>query len=82
MTDHTGNVAPAEAAKQLVDRLDALTLETTGSFWHANGQKSALVGRRRQIPYYGIGPQQPVMQARPVGQPVAGTLVPGPQAMG
>jgi NAD(P)-dependent dehydrogenase (short-subunit alcohol dehydrogenase family) len=38
MTDHSGNVDPAEAARQLVDRLDALTLETTGTFWHANGQ--------------------------------------------
>jgi hypothetical protein len=38
MTGDTGNVEPAESAKQLVDRLDALTLETTGSFWHANGQ--------------------------------------------
>jgi NAD(P)-dependent dehydrogenase (short-subunit alcohol dehydrogenase family) len=38
MTDHTGNVDPAEAARQLVDRLDALTLETTGRFLHANGQ--------------------------------------------
>jgi len=38
MTDNTGNVDPADAAKQLVDRLDALTAETTGTFWHANGQ--------------------------------------------
>jgi NAD(P)-dependent dehydrogenase (short-subunit alcohol dehydrogenase family) len=38
MTEHTGNVEPAEAAGQLVARVDALTLETSGSFWHANGQ--------------------------------------------
>jgi NAD(P)-dependent dehydrogenase (short-subunit alcohol dehydrogenase family) len=38
MTDHSGNTDPAEAARQLVDRLEALTLETTGTFWHANGQ--------------------------------------------
>jgi NAD(P)-dependent dehydrogenase (short-subunit alcohol dehydrogenase family) len=38
MTDHSGNVDPADAAKQLVDRVDELTLETTGTFWHANGQ--------------------------------------------
>ena len=38
MTEQTGNVDPADAAKQLVDRLDALTPETTGTFWHANGQ--------------------------------------------
>jgi NAD(P)-dependent dehydrogenase (short-subunit alcohol dehydrogenase family) len=38
MTDGSGTVEPDQAAKQLVDRLDALTLETTGTFWHANGQ--------------------------------------------
>jgi NAD(P)-dependent dehydrogenase (short-subunit alcohol dehydrogenase family) len=38
MTDGTGNVEPDQAAKQLADRLDALSLETTGTFWHANGQ--------------------------------------------
>ncbi len=30
--------SPAEAAKGLVARVDALTLETSGTFWHANGQ--------------------------------------------
>jgi NAD(P)-dependent dehydrogenase (short-subunit alcohol dehydrogenase family) len=38
MTDNTGNIDAAGAAKQLVERLDALTPETTGTFWHANGQ--------------------------------------------
>ena len=38
MTDGGGNVDPADAAAQLLDRLDALTPETTGTFWHANGQ--------------------------------------------
>jgi NAD(P)-dependent dehydrogenase (short-subunit alcohol dehydrogenase family) len=38
MTDGTGNVEPDQSAKQLVDRLDSLSLETTGTFWHANGQ--------------------------------------------
>ena len=38
MTGDTGNVDAAESARQLVDRVDALTLETTGGFWHANGQ--------------------------------------------
>jgi NAD(P)-dependent dehydrogenase (short-subunit alcohol dehydrogenase family) len=38
MTDHTGNIDPADAALQLVERLDGLTLETSGTFWHANGQ--------------------------------------------
>jgi NAD(P)-dependent dehydrogenase (short-subunit alcohol dehydrogenase family) len=39
MTGDTGNIDAADAAKQLVDRLDALTLESTGTFWHANGQQ-------------------------------------------
>ena len=38
MTEGSGTVEPDQAAKQLVDRLDAVTLETTGTFWHANGQ--------------------------------------------
>ena len=38
MTDGGGNVEPDQSAKMLVDRLDALSLETTGTFWHANGQ--------------------------------------------
>ncbi len=38
MTDGTGNIDPADAAAQLVDRLEGLTPETTGTFWHANGQ--------------------------------------------
>jgi NAD(P)-dependent dehydrogenase (short-subunit alcohol dehydrogenase family) len=38
MTGGSGNIDPADAAKQLVDRIDAMTLETTGTFWHANGQ--------------------------------------------
>ncbi len=32
-----GDVSPEQAAKQLVARLDALTLDHSGSFWHANG---------------------------------------------
>jgi NAD(P)-dependent dehydrogenase (short-subunit alcohol dehydrogenase family) len=38
MTARSGNVDPADAAKQLVERVDQLSLETTGTFWHANGQ--------------------------------------------
>jgi NAD(P)-dependent dehydrogenase (short-subunit alcohol dehydrogenase family) len=39
MTGGSGNAEPSESAKQLVDRLDALTLETSGTFWHASGEK-------------------------------------------
>jgi NAD(P)-dependent dehydrogenase (short-subunit alcohol dehydrogenase family) len=38
MTGRNGNVDPDQAAAQLLERLDALTLETSGTFWHANGQ--------------------------------------------
>jgi len=31
-------IAPAESAKGLIDRIDQLTLATTGTFWHANGE--------------------------------------------
>ena len=37
MVGGSGDVTPAQAATQLVARLDALTLEQSGSFWHANG---------------------------------------------
>src|SRR5260370_1365580 len=38
MTSGGGNVTPDESARQLTDRLEALTLQTSGTFWHANGQ--------------------------------------------
>ena len=37
MVGGRGDVTPAQAAKQLVARLDALTLAESGSFWHADG---------------------------------------------
>jgi NAD(P)-dependent dehydrogenase (short-subunit alcohol dehydrogenase family) len=36
---HGGQVEPEDAARGLLARIDELTLETTGGFWHANGQK-------------------------------------------
>jgi NAD(P)-dependent dehydrogenase (short-subunit alcohol dehydrogenase family) len=39
MTGRTGNVDPQDAARLLVTRIDELTLQTSGSFWHANGEK-------------------------------------------
>ncbi|MBY6205455.1 SDR family oxidoreductase [Halomonas denitrificans] len=38
MTGHTGHVGPAEAAAGLIQRFDELSLESTGSFRHANGE--------------------------------------------
>jgi NAD(P)-dependent dehydrogenase (short-subunit alcohol dehydrogenase family) len=39
MTNNNGSVEPAEAAKGLLERIDALTLETSGGFWHMNGER-------------------------------------------
>ena len=37
MTGNMGNVDAAESAGDLLARIDALTLETSGTFWHAKG---------------------------------------------
>ena len=37
MTEGEG-IPPAEAAAGLIARIDASTLENTGTFWHANGE--------------------------------------------
>lgn len=33
-----GNLSPEQAAEALADRIDALTMETSGTFWHSNGE--------------------------------------------
>jgi NAD(P)-dependent dehydrogenase (short-subunit alcohol dehydrogenase family) len=38
MTGGHGNVDPETSARQLIDRIDALTPVTSGTFWHANGE--------------------------------------------
>lgn len=38
MVGGTGDVTPEQAAARLIERLDSLTLEQTGTFWHANGE--------------------------------------------
>ena len=38
MTGQTGMVDPPESAAGLMARIDELTLDTSGSFWHANGE--------------------------------------------
>ena len=38
MTGHEGMVDPSESAANLIARIDELTLETSGTFWHANGE--------------------------------------------
>lgn len=39
MTGGRGNVQPEEAASGLIARMDGLSMDNTGSFWHANGEK-------------------------------------------
>lgn len=38
MTGHTGQLTAEESAQGLVARIDALSLDNTGSFWHSNGE--------------------------------------------
>ncbi|WP_046007289.1 SDR family oxidoreductase [Pseudoalteromonas rubra] len=39
MVNYAGDISPAEAALRLVKRIDELTLETSGGFWHSNGDR-------------------------------------------
>ena len=39
MTNNTGLVTAQESAAGLIARIDAQTLETTGTFWHMNGEE-------------------------------------------
>ncbi|PMR74323.1 SDR family oxidoreductase [Billgrantia endophytica] len=38
MVNFGGLISPEEAAAGIAARIEALTLETTGSFWHSNGE--------------------------------------------
>ena len=38
MTGHQGQVSPAQAAQGLRARIEALDIDTTGEFLHANGE--------------------------------------------
>ena len=38
MVDYSGDISSGQSARGLAARLDELTLKTTGTFWHANGQ--------------------------------------------
>ncbi len=37
MTRHHGNIEPDAAARDLLKRIDELSLDTSGTFWHADG---------------------------------------------
>ncbi|MEX2476764.1 SDR family oxidoreductase [Marinobacter sp.] len=39
MVNFGGLITPEESAKGLAERIDALNLENTGSFWHSNGEE-------------------------------------------
>ncbi len=38
MVGFNGDISPDQAAQGLYDRMEALSIETTGGFWHSNGQ--------------------------------------------
>jgi len=37
MTEGRGHITPAEAAERLIQRMDTLDLQNTGTFWHSDG---------------------------------------------
>lgn len=39
MTSHRGTVHPADSARGLIERIDALDLDSSGSFWHFQGER-------------------------------------------
>ena len=39
MTGHTGNYTVDQAASQLIERIDDLSLSNSGTFWHSNGER-------------------------------------------
>merc|ERR1712004_112854 len=39
MTSHDGLIEAAESAEGILKRVDQMTMETTGAFWHANGKE-------------------------------------------
>ena len=39
MTGGNGHITPDESARLLIERLEEMSMETTGTFWHANGER-------------------------------------------
>jgi NAD(P)-dependent dehydrogenase (short-subunit alcohol dehydrogenase family) len=39
MTGRHGSVSAEDAARMLLERIDDLNLQTSGGFWHANGER-------------------------------------------
>lgn len=38
MINHAGDISPDTAAERLINRINDLTLDNTGTFWHSNGE--------------------------------------------
>lgn len=38
MVGFAGDISPQEASSRLITRIDELTLDNTGTFWHSNGE--------------------------------------------
>lgn len=39
MTGHSGNIQPDESARLLIERIDGLNADNSGTFWHCNGEE-------------------------------------------
>jgi hypothetical protein len=39
MTGHNGLIDAQESARGLIARIDELSLDTSGGFWHQNGER-------------------------------------------
>ena len=39
MVNHAGDISPAVAAAGLAERIDGLSMDSTGTFWHSNGEQ-------------------------------------------
>ena len=39
MTSHTGHLTADQAAAQIIERIDGLTISNTGTFWHSSGER-------------------------------------------
>lgn len=39
MVGYAGDISPEVSASRLIERIDALSLENTGTFWHSNGEE-------------------------------------------
>ncbi|MEP4099754.1 MAG: short-chain dehydrogenase, partial [Paraglaciecola sp.] len=38
MVNHNGDISANQSASRLMERIDELNLDNSGTFWHANGE--------------------------------------------